>query len=123
MADYLDSKLLSQIDVRPSSEPIAVKKKVGRPRGTTKANLEIRCFQSDLRGAIYNLEMQEILVDLRHSAERMMLLVDDSLSCSERFDRAKMVLIDDIGFAEASFEKIAIALEAGPAVRKSRPPP
>ena len=61
MADYLDSKLLSHTDEEPNPVPVEVKKKIRRPRGTTKANLEIRCFQSDLRTAIYKQETQGIL--------------------------------------------------------------
>lgn len=110
MAEYMDKTMLSSAAVKNDDEPLPVKKKVGRPRGTTKAQLEIRCFQSDLRTAIYKFEVKGILSGVRESAERMTMLADDSLSCAEKFSLAKTAQLHSVGAAEAQFEAIDLHL-------------
>jgi len=110
MAEYMDKTMLSSTGVEIDAEPVPVKKKVGRPRGTTKAQLEIRCFQSDLRTAIYKFEVKGILSGVRESAERMTMLADDSLSCAEKFSLAKTAQLHSVGAAEAQFEDLEFRL-------------
>jgi hypothetical protein len=110
MANYLDKDLLTETTEQTPSPQIEVKKKVGRPRGTTKARLEVRCFQSELRTAIYKFEGGQILADVRQSVERMYLLDDGSLSCVEKFNLAKTGLMHDVGHADARFADIDIRL-------------
>ena len=118
MAEYMDKTMLSSAAVEIGAEPLPVKKKVGRPRGTTKAQLEIRCFQSDLRTAIYKFEVKGILCAVRESAERMTMLADDSLSCAEKFSLAKTAQLHSVGAAEAQFEDIELRLSVPLANRK-----
>lgn len=110
MADYLDSKLLSQTVEEPAPEPVAVKKKVGRPRGTTAARFEIHAFQSGLRAAIYKVEVGEILAELRQGAESMALTGGDKLNCAEKFSNAKSRLMDQVSRAEEQFADIGTQL-------------
>ena len=108
MSDYMDSKLLSKADaadaVEVSSE--SPKRKVGRPRGTTKAALEVRCFQAELRTAIYKYETKSILAELRAESEKIALIADEKYSCLERFENAKMAMMHNVGRAEANFERV-----------------
>ena len=110
MSDYMDSKLLSRPsgESQPVEETPRPKRGVGRPRGTTKAQLELHGFQSALRTAIYKFEVNRILTELRGTAEKMALLSDDNLSCSEKFSLAKTGLMHSVGAAEAQFEDIEI---------------
>lgn len=118
MAEYMDKTMLSSVAVKNDDKPLPGKKKVGRPRGTTKAQLEIRCFQSDLRTAIYKFEVKGILSGVRESAERMTMLTDDSLSCAEKFSLAKTAQLHSVGAAEAQFEDIDLRLSVPLADRK-----
>ena len=121
MSDYLDSKLLSApsggaqlvVNVPPA------KPKVGRPRGTTKAQLAIYGFQSALRTAIYKFEVGGILAELRKTAEKMALAGNDTLTCAEKFQTAKMALIDDMGAAESQFADIEVNLTTPPAIKSN----
>ena len=62
MSDYLDSALLSQSPIE-AQVPTAMKRKVGRPRGTTKARLQAQLFQSQLKIAILCDEGRDILIE------------------------------------------------------------
>lgn len=108
MADYLDSKLLSKSAEKsdPEPEPTSTKRKVGRPRGTTKASLAIRCFQAELRTAIYQHQFAEILTKLRKGSEAVLLPVNDAISCQERMDSLKHSMMDQVARAEAGFEAV-----------------
>lgn len=106
MADYMDSKLLSQTGEQAESEPSEVKKRVGRPRGTTSARFQIHAFQGALRAAIYKFEVSEILAELRGVAENVVLISDDRLSCTEKFTLVKISLIDQVSRAEEQFSDI-----------------
>lgn len=106
MADYLYSKLLSQTDEEPAPQPVEVKKKVGRPRGTTAARFQIHAFQGALRAAIYKTEVGEILAELRGAAENVLLVSDDRLSCAEKFTVAKTSLMDQVSRADEQFSDI-----------------
>jgi len=119
MSDYLDSKLLSKSleELQPVDVASPAKPKVGRPRGTTKAQLAIHGFQSALRTAIYKYEVNGILTELRQTAEKMSLGDDDSLSCAAKFSVAKMVLMHGVGAAEAQFADIDINLSTPPALK------
>lgn len=112
MSDYLDSKLLSApsggtqlvVNVPPA------KPKVGRPRGTTNAQLAIHGFQSALCTAIYKFEVRGILAELRQTAEKMALAGNDTFTCAEKFQTAKTALMLDVGAAEAQFAEIEFNL-------------
>lgn len=114
LSDYLDSKLLSNAEaadkVEVSSAP--TKRKVGRPRGTTKAALQVRCFQAELRTAIYQYEIKGILAELRSESEKIMFVADEKYSCAERFENAKSNMLHNVGRAEAKFERVEIDFEA-----------
>ena len=62
MSDYLDSALLSQSPIQ-AQLPSAQKRKVGRPRGTTKARLQAQLFQSRLKIAILCDEGRDIFIE------------------------------------------------------------
>jgi hypothetical protein len=112
MSDYLDAKLLSKPadGLEPVVDAAPVKPKVGRPRGSTKVQLAIHSFQSELRTAIYRFEVNGILNELRQTAEKMSLLEDNTLSCGEKFQAAKSALIHGVGSAEAQFADIELNL-------------
>jgi len=106
MADYMDKTMLSQSQSTIRVEQVVTKKKVGRPRGTTKAQLEIRCFQSELRTAIYKVEAKRIVAELRDFSEQLSLPDDDRLSCLERFTTVQTGLMTHVGKTESEFEQI-----------------
>jgi hypothetical protein len=110
MADYLDSKLLSKGERVEASDASSTppKRKVGRPRGTTKAALQVRCFQAELRTALYQYEVQGILGELRSESEKITLVPDDRFSCAERFEKARGEVLHLVGHAEAKLEHLAI---------------
>lgn len=110
MADYLDSKLLSKPAEKSEPEPEATttKRKVGRPRGTTKASLTVRCFQAELRSAIYQHEFANILSKLRTGSEAVRLPSNDAMSCEERMDGVKRSMMDKVAEAEAGFEAVQL---------------
>ena len=114
MSDYLDSKLLSKGEssqiTEVSSEP--PKRKVGRPRGSTKAALQVRCFQAELRTAIYQYEARGIFAELRAESEKITLIEDDKFSCAELFENAKSNMLHNVGRAEAKFDRVEIDFEA-----------
>jgi hypothetical protein len=119
MSDYLDSKLLSKSaeELQPVEEAVPAKPKVGRPRGTTKAQLAIHGFQSALRTAIYKFEVTGILAELRQTAEKMALVGNDTFTCAEKFQMAKTALMHGLGDAEAQFTDIDINLTTPPALK------
>ena len=121
MSDYLDSTLLSKLDdgLQPISVALPVKPKVGRPRGTTKAQLAIHCFQSALRTAIYKFEVTGILAELRQTSEKMALVGNDTLTCAEKFQSAKAGLLHGVGAAEAQFADIDINLTTPQALKSN----
>ncbi len=70
MAQYLDSRLLDSPEPAiPENEPVG-KKKVGRPRGTTKAMLEVQFFQSSVRAAIYKADAWKAISDVTAFVEK-----------------------------------------------------
>lgn len=112
LSDYLDSELLSKsnqadTEVKSLDPP---KRKVGRPRGTTKASLQVRCFQAELRTAIYQYETRGILAELRAESEKITLIADEKYSCVERFESAKTAMLHNVGRVEARFESVEIEL-------------
>ena len=119
MSDYLDSTLLSKAaeGSQPVEDVAPAKPKVGRPRGTTKAQLAIHGFQSALRTAIYKCEVTGILAELRQTAEEMALVGADTLTCAEKFQSAKSGLLHGVGAAEALFADIEINLSTPPATQ------
>lgn len=114
MADYLDTKLLSKGEGgnlrEVSSEP--PKRKVGRPRGTTKSALQVRCFQAELRTAIYQYETKSILAELRAESEKITMIADEKFSFLERFQNAKADMMRSVGRAEAKFDQMEIEMVA-----------
>lgn len=108
LSDYLDSKLLSKGAETDTQEkrPEPPKRKVGRPRGTTKASLQVRCFQAELRTAIYQYETKGILAELRAESEKITLPADEKYSCTERFESAKTSMLHNVGRVEARFERV-----------------
>lgn len=114
MADYLDTKLLSKAEGTDTPEVSSEvpKRKAGRPRGTTKAALQVRCFQAELRTAIYQYETKGILAELRTESEKITLITNEKFSCSERFQNAKSDMLHNVGSAEAKFEQMDIAMVA-----------
>jgi hypothetical protein len=121
MSDYLDSTLLSKpAEGSQHVEDVApAKPKVGRPRGTTKAQLAIHGFQSALRTAIYKFEVTGILAELRQTAEKMELVGNDALTCAEKFQSAKSGLLHGVGAAEALFADIDINLSTPTAIQNN----
>lgn len=119
MSDYLDSTLLSNTSggSQPVENAAPVKSKVGRPRGTTKAQLAIHSFQSALRTAIYKHEVAGILAELRQEAEGMALLGGDTYTCAEKFQAAKTGLLHGVGRAEAQFADIDLLLSTPMALK------
>lgn len=108
MADYLDSKLLTQAPEKVAPEQEAAtptKRKVGRPRGTTKAALQVRCFQAELRTAIYRQGFNGILEGLRLGSSGIDF-PDDDRACLERMKEVQQSLLDQVGKAEAGFQAI-----------------
>ena len=114
MADYLDTKLLSKVEGvhTPEVSSELPKRKVGRPRGTTKAALEVRCFHAELRTAIYKYETMSILAELRAESEKITLITDEKYSCLERFENAKTAMMHNVGRAEANFERVEFDFSA-----------
>lgn len=112
MAAYMDRTMLSDNGSvqDPQPESVPVKKGVGRPRGTTKAVLQARCFQSELRAALYQYEFKGILVELRQESEGVRLISDDKYSCMERLQQAKTDMLHNVGRAEAQFDEIELEL-------------
>ena len=112
LSDYLDGKLLSNTGEPNTQEANleAPKRKVGRPRGSTKASLQVRCFQAELRTAIYQYETRGILAELRAESEKITLMADEKYSCVERFESAKTTLLHNVGRVEARFESVEIEL-------------
>lgn len=112
LSDYLDSKLLSEgAEADPQEKSLETpKRKVGRPRGTTKASLQVRCFQAELRTAIYQYETKGILAELRAESEKITLMADEKYSCVERFQSAKTAMLHNVGRVEARFESVEIEL-------------
>ena len=108
MSDYLDSKLLSKAEAPDSAEASSEspKRKVGRPRGSTKASLQVRCFQAELRTAIYQYETKGILAELRAESEKITLIANEKFTCIERFENAKASMMHNVGRAEANFERV-----------------
>lgn len=108
MADYLDSQLLSKPAEKSGPElgATSIKRKVGRPRGSTKAPLEVRCFQAELRSAIYRHEFTEILSELRKGSEAVLLPSNDAISCQQRMGDVKLSMMDQVSKAEAGFEAV-----------------
>jgi hypothetical protein len=121
MSDYLDSTLLSKPaeGSQPVEDVAPAKPKVGRPRGTTKAQLAIHGFQSALRTAIYKFEVGGILAELRQTAEKMALVGNDTLTCAEKFQTAKTALMHGLGAAEAQFADIEVNLTTPPALKSN----
>ncbi|WP_261542173.1 hypothetical protein [Burkholderia multivorans] len=83
MADYLDDKFLTKSSSDTAQTPSEPKRKVGRPRGTTKAALALRCFQAELRAAIYQHEVADIFANLRRQSEGIAIQNRDGTSCAE----------------------------------------
>lgn len=64
MAQYLDRGLAdAPLAVQPEKTTEG-KRKVGRPRGTTKATLKAQLFQSEVRIAIFKAEVRQALFDI-----------------------------------------------------------
>ena len=112
MSDYLDSKLLSKAEASDGVEVSSVppKRKVGRPRGSTKAGLQVRCFQAELRTAIYQYETKGILAELRAESEKIKLIADEKYSCAERFENAKSAMLHNVGRVEGQYEQIQLEI-------------
>jgi hypothetical protein len=69
MARYLDGTLWDSplpVESKPGFERA---RKVGRPRGSTKANLELQLFQSELKGAILRFELGKVFSELRQAID------------------------------------------------------
>ncbi len=111
MADYLDSNLLSKGTAKEVVPPVEEKRKVGRPRGSTKARLEIHSFQSALRTAIYKFEINSILTDLQSAADSLVLSDDATLTCAEKFEAAKSSMLHSVGVAQSQFSEVELSLE------------
>ena len=112
MSDYLDSKLLSKAEASDSVEESSEspKRKVGRPRGSIKAALQVRCFQAELRTAIYQYETKGILAELRAESEKITMMADEKYSCAERFHNAKSDMLHNVGRAEAKLEQMGMEM-------------
>ncbi|WP_157077111.1 hypothetical protein [Curvibacter delicatus] len=114
MADYLDSKLLTKAaeNAAPEQEAEPPKRKVGRPRGTTKAALQVRCFQAELRSTIYQYEFKGILSELRQRSEAVEFSSNDALSCLDRLNSVKRSMLDKVGNAEVDFEAVLLEIHS-----------
>jgi hypothetical protein len=60
-----------------------------------------------------------ILTELRRTAEKMILLSDDTLTCAEKFSLARTGLMHSVGAAEAQFEDIEINLTTPQAIKSN----
>lgn len=67
MARYLDGTLWDSPPPVESKPGFESARKVGRPRGSTKANLELLLFQSELKGAILRFELGKVFSELREA--------------------------------------------------------
>ena len=67
MARYLDGTLWDSPPPVESKPGFERARKVGRPRGSTKANLELQLFQSELKGAILRFELGKVFSELREA--------------------------------------------------------
>ena len=96
MAQYLDSRLLDSAEKVISVQEPEGKKKVGRPRRSTKARLEVQLFQSSIRAAIYKADalkgMATVIqfVDQFQSAVRSLPAHDSHLNAEVLTLRAQL---------------------------------
>jgi hypothetical protein len=78
MAKYLDTQLMPVDDQLISKSSVDQKRKVGRPRGSTKAQLQVMCFQSDIKAAILKFEISKAVNGLSSSVHEFLAVIDRS---------------------------------------------
>lgn len=84
MAAYMDKTMLSDSQGEAVVETEVAKRKPGRPRGTTKSQLALHGFQSELRLAIDRFEAAELLIEAGDRISGMAMGSDDALTCRDQ---------------------------------------
>ncbi|MBK7656986.1 MAG: hypothetical protein IPJ18_20175 [Betaproteobacteria bacterium] len=111
MADYPGSNLLTKGAAKEVVQPIEEKKKVGRPRGSTKARLEIPAFQS-AQNRNLQVRIQLHIDRLAVIRRKVGPLTDDAtLTCAEKFESAKSSMRHSVGLAQSQFSEVELSLE------------
>lgn len=111
MSDYLDSALLSG-PIPSADQAHPSKRKVGRPRGTTKASLKVQLFQSQLRTAILTVEGQEILMQALRYVEEMSIPSRVDGEYAKEFGLAKLVIQAQIKALRTRFSNVSVSIRA-----------
>lgn len=109
LSDYLDLTLLSKPSTQ-AQEPLPPKRRVGRPRGTTKARMQVQLFQSELRVAILTGEGQDILGQASQYVEEMCVSSDVTSACREEFELAKLVFKTQLKTLRTRFQGLSLSI-------------
>lgn len=116
MADYMDSKLLTKAtgsQSPPEAVPASPVRKVGRPRGTTKAALQVQCFQAGLRAAIIEFECGAVVGEIQKFAENIKFSVSEDISPEQQILEMKSALQNCIAREQGRLALVKIDLMPG----------
>ena len=95
LADFLDSKFLTHSpgsQTAPEALPASPVRKVGRPRGSTKAALQAQCFQAGLRAAIIEIEYAAVVSQIQEFAKNIKFSPSEELSPEKQVLEIKSAL-------------------------------
>lgn len=113
LADYLDSKLLTHspgTQTPPEAVPASPVRKVGRPRGSTRAALQAQCFQAGLRAAIIEIEYAAAVSQIQHFAENISISPSEELSPEQKVLKMKSELQNCVASAQSRLAMVKIDL-------------
>ena len=113
LADYLDSKLLTNSpgpQTPPEAAPASPVRKVGRPRGTTKAALQAQCFQAGLRAAIIEIEYAAVVSQIQQFAENIKFSTSEEQSPEKQLMKMKSALLNCIASGQSRMAMVKIDL-------------
>ena len=116
LANYFDSKLLTHSpgsQSAPEVVPASPVRKVGRPRGSTKAALQAQCFQVGLRAAIVEIEYAAVVSQIQQFAENISISPSEELSPEEKVLKMKSELQNCIASGQSRLAMVKIDLIAG----------
>lgn len=110
MALYLDRRLLDIPEPVDTEPPVEGRRKVGRPRGTTKARLEVLFFQSSLKTAIYKTEMWKAMSDVTGFVDQFQANAEERPNDAELFSMEILALRAQIKIAAVRLKEVEINL-------------
>jgi hypothetical protein len=116
LADYLDSKLLTLppgSQSPPEAVPASPVRKVGRPRGSTRAALQAQCFQADLRAAIIEIEYAAVVSQVQEFAKNIKFSPSEELSPEKQVLEIKSALQNCIAKEQSRLAMVKIDLTLG----------